>query len=110
LRSLRAEGGGSAAIPAHAEEAGSVAAPSNLASELGAARGYYAARIAAARQRLSGAALVAAIRAIESEKTIVIRAIIERWQAYFQNVRKQRRRGPEWPSPSLLHHPMLRNG
>jgi hypothetical protein len=80
-----------------------------LASELGAAKSYYAARIAAARQSLSPAALVAAIRAIQTEQTLAIRAIIERWQVYFLNSRQKPARNPGRPrsTPPLLRYPGL---
>jgi hypothetical protein len=82
---------------------------SGLASELGAAKGYYAARIAAARQSLSPAALVAAIRAIQTEQTLAIRAIIERWQVYFQNGKQKPAQDPGRPrsAPPLLRYPSL---
>jgi hypothetical protein len=54
-----------------------------------AVKGYYAARIAAARQSFTGAKLTMAIRAIQNEKALAVRAVIERWQAHFQN-RKQK--------------------
>jgi hypothetical protein len=84
LRPLRTEGGraGDAPIPA---EASGIAPSSTLASEIGAANGYYAARIATAIKTLPPAEAAAAIRAIQTEKKLAIRAIIERWQAYFQN-------------------------
>lgn len=69
----------------HAEAAGGLAPSSSLAGEIGAANGYYAGLIAAAIRTLSPAEAAAAIRVIQAEKTFAIRAIIERWQAYFQN-------------------------
>jgi DNA-binding FadR family transcriptional regulator len=71
-------------------------------------RGYYAARIAAARQTLSPAALAVAIRAIKNEQTAAIRAIIEWWEGYFQNRKRAPR--PERPSGAtpLLRYPGLR--
>ena len=49
-----------------------------------------------------------AIRAIQNEKKLAIRAIIDRWQAYFQN-RKQKP-APERPRSAkpLLRYPGLR--
>jgi len=69
-------------------------------------KGYYAARIAALRQTLSPAALAVAIRAIQNEKRLAIRAVIDRWQGYFQN-RKQSPGRPVTAQP-LLHYPGLR--
>ncbi len=109
LRSLRNEVGGSApSAESDAEGHGEVAPPSSLASEIAGAKGYYAARIAAARQSLSPAALALAIRAIKNEQTAAIRAIIERWEGYFQN--NKRPTAPNRPRSAqpLLRYPGLR--
>ncbi len=92
-----------------AEEAGDwdgVEPSSSLASELGAARSYFAGRIAAARASLSPGALAAAIQAIRTEQALAIRAIIDRWRAYFQG-RKQKPQRPSGTQP-LLRYPGLR--
>src|SRR5271166_5383499 len=89
LQSLRAQGreapGFEALSAPHSASAGAEAPSSSLAGELAAAKGYYASRIAAVRQSLSRAELAAAIRAIQDEQTLATRAIIERWEGYFQN-------------------------
>jgi hypothetical protein len=74
------------------------AAPStSLAAELTAAKGYYAGRMAAARQSLSQADLAAAIRAIQHEQTLATRAIIDRWEVYFQNKKQGLSEAPRRP-------------
>lgn len=101
-------GGPAASAEAGAEGQSELAPSSGLASELAAATGYYAARIAAARQSLSPAALAVAIRAIQNEKSLAIRAIIDRWQAYFQN--RTQKPAPDRPRSAqpLLRYPGLR--
>ncbi len=108
--SQAAGGGRSVSAQSHAESQSEVAPSSNLASELGAAKGYYAARIGAARRTLSPAEIAAAIRAIKNEQKLAVRAIINRWLAYFEN-RKQKS-APERPSGAkpLLRYPGLRKG
>ncbi len=99
-------GGPAASAETDAERRDEVAPPSSLAGEIAGLKGYYAARIAAARQSLSGAALVVAIRAIQNEKKLAIRAVIDRWHAYFQN-KKQKPERPRSTKP-LLRYPGLR--
>ena len=110
LRSLRAQTETSAAethsLPL-ATSPQAVAPSSGLADELAAAKGYYASRIAAARQTLSQTQLVLAIRAIHDEQTLAARAIIQRWEAHFQN----RKQGPpEAPRRPAGNRPPLRYG
>ncbi len=101
-------GGPAASAETDAEGRGEVAPSSSLAGEIGGVKGYYAARIAATRQSLSGAALVVAIRAIQNEKKLAIRAIIDRWQGYFRN--SKQKPAPERPRSALrlLRYPGLR--
>jgi hypothetical protein len=51
-----------------------------------------------------------AIRAIKNEQSMAVRAVIEKWQGYFQN----RKRKPTQDRPnraqSLLRYPGLRKG
>ena len=114
LRSLRAQGGeapGSEARSApHSASPGAEAPSSSLAGELAAAKGYYASRIAAARQSLSPAELAAAIQAIQNEQTLATRAIIDRWQVYFQNREQRPPQNPGRPSDArpLLRYTSLR--
>ena len=109
LRSLRAQTETSAAearsLPSAASTPGTVAPSSGLAGELAAAKGYYASRIAAARLTLSQAELYRAIRTINDEQTLAARAIIQRWEGYFQN----REQGPvQYPERPSSNRPMLR--
>ena len=101
-------GGPAPSAESDAEGQGEVAPSSSLASEIAGVKGYYAARIAAARQSLSPAALAVAIRAIQNEKKLAIRAIIDRWQGYFQN--SKQKPAPERPRSAqpLLRYPGLR--
>ena len=115
LRSFRAQGKRStrfrsALRTAAASATNSVAPSSSLATELAAAKGYYASRIAAARQSLSRVELAAAIKAIKDEQTLAARAIIQRWEGYFQNRKEIPDKGPERPSDQrpLLRYPGLR--
>jgi len=73
-------------------------APSTgLAAELAAAKGYYASRIAAARLTMSSKELATFIRAIQDEQTLAARAIIQRWEVYFQNRKQQPSETPRRP-------------
>lgn len=78
--------------------------------ELAAAKGYYASRIAASRQSLSRAELAAAIQALQDEQTLATRAIIERWEGYFQNRKQNATQNPGRPSDArpLLRYTSLR--
>lgn len=68
---------------------------SSLASELANCRGYFASRLAGLRGSLPPGELAAAIFALQTEEAQAIRAIIDRWQAYFQNKRSSQ--NPERP-------------
>jgi hypothetical protein len=83
---------------------------SSLACELANCRGYFAARLAALRATLPPGELAAAIRALKTEEAQAIQAIIQRWQAYFQNRQQDRTAGPARPASSLpvLRYPGLR--
>ena len=103
-------GGPASPAETNAEGRGEVEARSNLASEIAGLKDYYAARIAAARQTISPAALALAIRAIQNEQTLAIRALIERWQGYFQNgKRKPAPERPEGKRPLLRFPGMGKN-
>jgi hypothetical protein len=114
LRSLRATAergsseGGSALAGGNAflDDTGGMG---EFASELGAVSAYFKARIAAARQSLSPGAVAAAVRALRSEKSIAMRAVIDRWQVHFQNTKQKP--VPDRPSSAqpLLRYPGLRN-
>jgi hypothetical protein len=85
--------------PAEARSVPDAASPggapsTGLAAELAAATGYYASRIAAARLAMSPNELATFIRTIQDEQTLATRAIIDRWEVYFQH-RKQGQ--PETP-------------
>jgi hypothetical protein len=114
LRSLRAARGETASSEAgclpHSATANSVAPSSSLAAELAAAKGYYASRIAAARQSLSPTEIAAAIQAIQNEQTLASRAIIQRWEAYFQSRTRTPEQNPSRPhgSPPVLRYADLR--
>ncbi len=111
LRPLPAAGGASGAHVSGGEGAeGQVAPAASLSSELGAARSYYASRIAVARQSLRPSELAAAIRAIKDQQTLAIRSIIDRWQVYFQNRKQNTPFGPGRPAgaPPLLRYSGLR--
>jgi len=113
LRPLRTEGGAAAPLrsdgQAHHEE---IAPSSSLACELAGIKGYYAARIAALHRTLSPAERAVAIRAIKNEKKQVIRAVIEKWSAYFRNRKRSPEKNPEQPSDQrpLLRLPGVRKG
>jgi hypothetical protein len=51
---------------------------------------YYAARIAAARSALKPGDIAAAVRALQNERAIALRAVIERWQAASRNATQSR--------------------
>jgi hypothetical protein len=51
---------------------------------------YYAARIAAARSALKPGDIAAALRALQNERAIAMRAVIERWQAASRNATQSR--------------------
>jgi len=97
-------------LPSAASTPGTVAPSSNLASELAAAKGYYASRIAAARLTLSQAQLSLSIRAILDEQTLASRAIIQRWEGYFQNREQGTVQHPNRPNSNrpMLRYPTLR--
>lgn len=63
-------------------------------SEMAAIRAHYGAMIAAARRRVPGSDLAAAIRALLNEETIALRAVAERWQAATQKQRDERPHRP----------------
>jgi hypothetical protein len=97
-------------LPPAASTPGTVAPSAELTSELAAAKGYYASRIAAARLTLSQAELALAIRAINDEQTLASRAIIQRWEGYIQNREQGPVRYPDRPNRNqpMLRYPMLR--
>lgn len=63
-------------------------------SEMAAIRAHYGAMIAAARRRMPGSDLAAAIRALLNEETIAMRAVAERWQAATQRQRDEKPQRP----------------
>jgi hypothetical protein len=77
---------------------------------MGAINSYYASRIAAPRQSLSGAQLVMAIRAIKKEQSLAVRAIIEKWQGYFQNRKQKSGAEPPKSAQPTLRYSGLRKG
>jgi len=103
-------GGSASSAESETEGRSEVAPSSSLAGEIAGVKGYYAARIAAARSSLSPAALAVAIRAIQNEKKLAIRAVIDRWQVHFQNGKQKP--APERPRSAqpLLRYPGLRKG
>ena len=86
LRSLRAEGGSDLAGPS--EE--STAFGADFSAELGAAGAYYAARMAAARRALRPGEVAAALRALQNERVLAMRAIIAKWAAARRNAAQRR--------------------
>lgn len=114
LRSFRAQGqetpSEARSVPQSEASANAVAPSSSLATDLAAAKGYYASRIAAARQSLSHVELAAAIRTIKDEETLASRAIIQRWEGYFQNKEQIPEKGPERPTDPrpVLRYPGFR--
>ena len=75
LRSLRAEGGSDLAGPSG--DGGAVAA--DFSAELGAVGAYFAARMAAARRALRPGDVAVALRALQNERTLAMRAVIDKW-------------------------------
>jgi hypothetical protein len=63
-------------------------------SEMAAIRGYYAARIAAARRRLPAGDLAVAIRALLNEETVALRAVTERWRAATERQKQEKPQRP----------------
>ena len=116
LRSLRTAQKTDAAetrlLPATPSTPHPVAPSSNLAGELAATKGYYASRIAAARLTMSSLELATAIRSIQDEQTLAARAIIQRWEGYFQDREQKPADMPKRPSGDqpLLRYPGLRKG
>ena len=75
LRSLRAEGGSDLAGPSG--DGGAVAV--DFSAELGAVGAYFAARMAAARRALRPGDVAVALRALQNERTLAMRAVIDKW-------------------------------
>ena len=67
-------------------------------SEMAAIRGYYAARIAAARRNLRAGDLAVAIRALLNEETVALRAVTERWKAATE---RQEQEKPQRPTGNV---------
>jgi hypothetical protein len=86
LRSLRAKADGSAANAAQ-PSAGIDSEAGDFKGELAAVDAYYRARIAAARQNFSPAAM---IRALRAERIVAVRAVLERWQQSARNAADRR--------------------
>ena len=113
LRSFRAEGGAGDELPSDgAARDEDVAPSSSLACDIAAIEGHYASRIAELRAALAPAELALIIRNLEDEKTLAIRAVIEKWSRYFQDEGKNSA-APEPPGDSrpVLRYPgLLENG
>jgi hypothetical protein len=86
LRSLRAEGGSDLAGPP--EE--NTAFGADFSAELGAAGAHYAARMAAARRALRPGEVAAALRALQNERVLAVRFIIDKWAAARRNAAQRR--------------------
>jgi hypothetical protein len=86
LRSVRAEGGSDLGGPS--EE--STAIGGDFSAELGAAGAYYATRMAAARRALRPGEVGAALRALQNERVLAMRAIIDKWAAARRNTAQRR--------------------
>ncbi len=99
-------GAGNPSMSPEASEPPDVSA--QFQSEMAAIRGYYAARIAAARRGLPAGDLAAAIRALLNEETVALRALTDRWRAATERQKQekpqrptgnaQRKDGPSKPS------------
>jgi hypothetical protein len=106
LRPLRTEGGAAAPLRSDGETHHEEIAPAaSLASEIAGVKSSYAARIAALSSTLSPAERTIVLRSIKNEKMQMIRAVIERWNAYFQNRKSKPEKNPERPSD---RRPLLR--
>ena len=107
LRSLRASRGvesfrGNSDGHAAADRSGA-AAPSNVGSELAAAMGEFASRIAAiAGQTVSREERELLIRAIKDQQTISKRAIIQRHKTNSQNENQKPREAPDRPNKNWM--------
>jgi hypothetical protein len=73
-----------------------------MAAELASVSSYYASRIAAARSSLNPADAAAVIRNLKNEEALAMRAVIEKWQAYFLNAGNGKTSAPKRPRPSKL--------
>ncbi len=67
-------------------------------SEMAAIRGYYAARIAAARRGLPAGDITVAIRALLNEETVALRAMTDRWRAATE---RQKQEKPQRPTGNI---------
>lgn len=63
-------------------------------SEMASIRGYYAARIAAARRRLPAGELAVAIRALLNEETVALSALTDRWRAATERQQQEKPQRP----------------
>jgi hypothetical protein len=100
LRSLRAEGGSDLS----GLQADSPAIGADFSDELGAISAYYAARMAAARRALKPWEVAAALRTLQNERALAMRAIMAKWAAARRNAAHRRvsaRPKPPIGSPRL---------
>lgn len=81
LRSLRTERGSDLS----GLQADSTAIGPDFSAELGAISAYYAARMAAARRALKPWEVAAALRTLQNERALAIRAIMAKWAAARRN-------------------------
>ncbi len=81
---------GDVSAEAYAKAEVTAEAAPNFSSELAAVAGYYAARLAATRAGLSPRDIAAAVRAIQNEKIVAIRAVLERWSAASRGATEKR--------------------
>jgi hypothetical protein len=77
---------------------------------LGNCRGEFAARLAGLRGTLPPGELAAAIRALKTKEGQAVNAIIQRWQAYFQNRPQNPALDPSRPASAqpILRYPAPR--
>jgi hypothetical protein len=80
LQQVRTDQRAAVGLGQSAGEAAAVAS-ATFRDELAAISGYYAARIAAARAGLAPRNIAAVVRAIQNERIIAVRAVLERWSA-----------------------------
>lgn len=98
LRSLRAQGGRDlnvASADAH-DSAG------ELASALGALSGYFASRRAAIRRSANPGDVAAALRALQDEQMLAMRALVDQWRVAGKNAGERRR--PTVPARPIGAH------
>jgi hypothetical protein len=63
-------------------------------SEMAAIRGYYAARIAAARRSLTGSVAAAIVQSLLNEQTVALRALTDRWRAATERQKQEKPQRP----------------